>query len=308
VHRILPALCALALLASSAPAAVLDGRLDPDYGPPLALQSTQTSMGKSNPGFGGPDSTSSSFGSELDGAYGFVAGGALHLFIAGNVLASLGEFDHRAQLHLFVDSRPGGQHQLRGDNADAGYWPDSRLNTLAGLTFDSGFAADWWLDVVVLDGPNPVHAYAAELLDGGGGSGGFLGSAPAAGPGILTGGTNPFGIRLSADDSNSKGVSAGCGGATGAETATRGFEWDIPLAALGNPAGAMRICAFVGGVYNSPGLGDQVLGSAPPGTCFLGPPAGVDFSALAGDQFFVVGESPTVARSSSWGRLKAAYR
>ena len=272
------------------------------------MQTTQTSEGKSTPGFGGPDSTSSSFGSELDGAYGFVSGGTLHLFIAGNVLASVGENDHRAQLHLFVDSRPGGQHTLRADNPAVGYWSDSWLNTLAGLTFDEGFAADWWLDVVVLSVANPVQAYGAELLDGGGGSGGLLGSAPAAGPGDLSGGTNPFGIRLSVDDGNKAGVSAGCGSTTGAETGVRGFEWDVPLAALGNPAGALKICAFVGGVYNGPGLGDQVLGPVPPGTCFLGVPAGVDFGALAGDQFFVVGSDPTAVRAASWGSLKAAYR
>jgi hypothetical protein len=186
-------LFALLLLPSVAHAVVLDGRLDAEYGPAIVLQTTQTSGGKSTPGFGGPDSLATSFGSELDGAYGFVAGGALHVFIAGNLLASVGEFDHRWQLHLFVDTRTGGQHSLRADNADAGYWADSKLNTLAGLTFDDGFAADFWLDLVVLDGANPVHAYAAELLDAGGGVGGFLGSGSAGGPGDLTGGANPGG-------------------------------------------------------------------------------------------------------------------
>src|SRR4029079_927957 len=107
-------------------------RLDPEYGPPLSLQTTQTSGGKNNAGFGGADSTASSFGSELDGAYAFVAGGALHLFIAGNLLASLGENDHRWQLHLLVDTRPGGQHVLRADNADAGNWPTPKVNRLPG--------------------------------------------------------------------------------------------------------------------------------------------------------------------------------
>src|SRR5689334_25257713 len=113
MHRILPVLCALVALAPNALAVVLDGRLDAEYGPPLVLQTTQTSAGKNTPGFGGPDSLSWSFGSELDAGYGFVSGGELHLFIAGNLLANLGEFDHRHQLHLFVDSRPGGQHGLR---------------------------------------------------------------------------------------------------------------------------------------------------------------------------------------------------
>jgi hypothetical protein len=287
---------------------VLDGRLDPEYGPALALQGSQTSGGKNPVGFGGADSTASSFGSELDGAYGFVSGGDLHLFLAGNLLAAVGENDHRWQLHLFVDSRPGGQHRLRADNAVAGYWPDSQLNTLAGLTFDDGFAADWWLDVLVLSGADPVHAYAGELLDGGGGPGGFLGSGSAGGSGELSGGSNPGGLKVTVDDSNKLGVDAGCGTATGAETATRGIEWEIPLAALGSPEGPIRVCAFVGGVYNSPSLANQVLGPIPPGTCFLGPPAGVDFSAIAGEQFFTIGNGTTSALAASWGHLKAAYR
>jgi hypothetical protein len=298
----------LLLIPAAAHAVVLDGRLDAEYGPAIVLQTTQTSFGNNPAGFGGADSTAWSFGSELDGAYGFVAGGSLHLFVSGNLLANMGEFDHRQQLHLFFDTRPGGQHVLRADNADVGYWPDSKLNKLAGLTFDAGFAADWWLDVLVLEGANPVHAYAADLLDAGGGAGGFLGSGSAGGPGDLTGGANPGAIKVTVDNSNSLGVGSGCGSAMGAETATRGIEWEIPLAALGNPPGPIRICAFQGGVYNSAGLDDQVLGPIPPGTCFLGMPAGVDFSAIAGDQFFTIGNGATPARAASWGRLKAAYR
>jgi hypothetical protein len=304
--RILPVLILL-LLASRAGAVVMDGRLDPDYGTALVLQTTQAAGTKNTPGFGGPDSTSWSFGNELDGAYGFVAGGTLHLIITGNSLAYVGEFDHRWQLHLFIDSKPGGQHQLRADNPAVGPSPEVALNTLAGLTFDAGFAADRWLDVVVLGGADPVHVYAADLPDAGGGSGGFLGSAPAAGPGDLTGGTNPFGIRVSVDESNSQGVSSGCGSATGGETAWRGFEWEIPLAALGGPTGSIRICAFLGGAKNGPGLSNQVLGPVPSGACFLGAPAAIDFSALAGDQFFTI-EMPTPALPVSWGRLRADYR
>jgi len=301
-------LLALLLLAPVAHAVVLDGRLDAEYGSALVLQTTQTSFHKNTPGFVDPDSTARSFGSELDGAYGFVQGGALHLFITGDLLAYMGEFDHRQQLHLLIDTRPGGQHVLRSDNATAGYSANSQLNTLAGLGFDAGFAADFWLDVVVLEGTDPVHAYAAELLDGGGGPGGFLGQGSAGGSGELMGGVNPGGVKVTVDESNKLGVEAGCGSATGAETATRGIEWEIPLAALGNPAGEIRICAFESSVYGPPALDNQVLAPIPPGTCFLGDASVVDFSAIAGDQFFTIANGATPARVASWGRVKAAYR
>ena len=88
-------LSALLLFASQAGAVVMDGRLDPEYGAALVLQTAQAYGTKNTPGFGGPDSTSWSFGNELDGAYGFVSGGTLHLFITGNPLAYVGEFVRR---------------------------------------------------------------------------------------------------------------------------------------------------------------------------------------------------------------------
>ncbi len=307
------ALSALLSLTAMAPAhaAVVDGRLDPDYGPALSPQTTQTSSAKNTPGFGGPDSTSWSFGSELDGAYAFVSGGALHLFFAGNLMSYLGEFDHRRQLQLFVDMRPGGQHQLRSDNAVLGYSPDSGLNRMAGLTFDAGFAADWWFNCLVVSvgpGSPPVRAYTAELLDAGSDAGSFLGSGFAGGTGALSGGSNPAGILVTIDDSNSSGIASGCLSASGGAAVSRGMECEIPLSALGNPAGAIRVCAFVNGVNGNAYLDNQVLGPLPAGICFLGNPAGVDFGALAGDQFFTIDGPPVPARAATWGRVKAAYR
>src|SRR5947209_3520830 len=110
------------LLAVPASAAEpIDGRLDATYGPPLVTQTTQT-FSQDNPcEFGGANSLFESFGSELDAGYAFVTDGVLYLLLAGNLMSYLGEFQHQDQLHVFIDSRAGGQNTLRGDNADVGF-------------------------------------------------------------------------------------------------------------------------------------------------------------------------------------------
>ncbi len=89
---------------------------------------------------------------------------------------------------------------------------------------------------------------------------------------------------------------------------TSGIEWAIPLAAIGNPTGDIEVCAFTGGGLQGPGLGNQVLGPVPPGTCALGNPATVNFGAIPGPQFFTVINGATPTLPLSWGRVKLLYR
>jgi hypothetical protein len=296
--------CALAaLLPAIGGAVTLDGRLDADYGAPRSVQTTQTDSRDNTPGFGGADSTGSSFGSELDAAYGVIAGGNLELFFAGNLMADFAGFQHQDQLHVFLDTRPGGQNVLSASNPDVGYFPGKGLQALAGLSFDPEFAADYWFDCTVQPTAPRVFAYEVELGVGGG----LLGRTDPGGPGTLTGGVNPGLVRLALDNSNSAGVTSGCGAAVPGAV-TRGIEWEIPLAAIGNPAGPIRVCAFIGGAFYSPYLGNQVLGPAPPGTCGLGNPATTHFEAIPGAQWFTVGDVPVGALPASWGRVKALYR
>jgi len=298
---------ALGLVAVCAGAVTLDGRLDPEYGAALSSQTTQT-FSRDNPaGFGGADSTGSSFGSELDLAYGVVANGKLDLFFAGNLMSDFAEFEHQDQLHVFLDTRPGGQNQLRADNPDVGFLPGIGLAALAGLTFDAGFDADYWFDCTVSDVSPRVFAYEAELPTGGGGVGAFLGRTDPGAPGTFAGGFNPGGVRVALDNSNGAGEVSGCGaGAPG--SVERGVEWEIPLSAIGSPAGPIRVCAFVGGAITNAYLGNQVLGPLPPGTCGLGAPASVRFESIAGAQWFSVNSFPVPAVQGSWGRVKALYR
>jgi hypothetical protein len=303
--RWIPLLVCGALLhaAAGTAAPVIDGTLDAEYGAALATQTTQTEKDA----LGDYDMAEAN-GSELDQAYAFVSDGVLHLFLSGNLLGYFAmEWYPQDYLHIFVDSKPGGQSVLRGDNSGVGFWPNA-LNLLAGLTFDTGFAPDYWFDCTVFSWEPHVFAYAAELLDAGGGAGWCLGASTAGGPGTLTGGTNPYGVQMTLDNRNHAGVTYGCGAASG-EGVTTGIEWAIPLAAIGDPAGCFTVCAFVTSASSTPPVvWNQVLGPVPPGTCYLGLPADVDFANIAGEQFFTVCPSSVPVRTSTWGSVKTLYR
>ena len=297
-------LAAVALCLMPARARAVTGTLTPDYGPALVLQSTQTTADAASGA-----TVSLANGYELDAAYGFVAGDTLHVFLTGNLAKWIqleGLIQHWYPIDMFLDTRPGGQNQLLPNNPTVAPY-DADMKNMAGLTFDPGFAADWWF---CLEG-NPsgetnLNAYEAELPTGGGGAGSYLGVADCGGPGVLSGGTSPFGIQVTLDDRNTSGVTNGCGPALGAGVSS-GIEWAIPLAAIGHPTGCIRICAFVANGDHTQ-LFNQVLGPLPPGTCDLGPAPAVNFGAISGDQFFTLCPQATPTRRSSWGALKSIYR
>jgi hypothetical protein len=284
----------LSIPISAAGAVPVDGVLDPGYGAALSTQTTQTSLGLSPSG-----------SSELDEAFGYVGGDTLHLLIAGNYSPAVTEplvFPHLLQ--LFIDVGPGGQNTVSDANPSVGLYVN--LQTMAGMRFDAAFAPDFWLAADRAT-QNRVYAYYAELPAAGGGAGYFLGSSPIGGPGTLTGGaSNPFGILAAIDISNSAGVTAGCDAASGAGVTT-GVEWAIPLAAIGNPAGSIRICALLASASGSAVVSNQVLGPVPPGTCALGPANGVDLGTVPGTQYFAIDEG-TPAATATWGRLKTLFR
>jgi hypothetical protein len=147
----------------------------------------------------------------------------------------------------------------------------------------------------------------AELPTAGGGAGTDLGTTLSGASQPLAGGTNPFGVSVALNDSNTAGVTAGCGAWSGPEIGS-GIELVIPLAAIGNPTGCLRVCAFLPS-NDQAQLHNQVLGPLPPGTCDLGPAGSVDFGAIPGSQWFTVcPNGPTPTKRSSWGALKSAYR
>lgn len=281
-------------IAGSAMAAQ-DGTLDGTYGPAIVTQETQTQFGDANIGL-----VPWANGSELDAAYAYVSGGNLYLFLSGNLESNFNK------LELYFDTKDGGQNVLLNTNPDVDF---NGLNRQAGLTFDAGFDADYYLTVTGGDvggGTYKMFGSFAELLTLGGGAGGYLGEGGAVLAGPLTGGTNPFGIEATINNSNAAGVGGGCAAASGAGVTT-GVEFVIPLAAIGSPTGCFDVVAFVNGSGHD-FLSNQVLGALPAGTCNLGDPAFVNFSSIAGNQYFQVCGGATPNASRTWGSLKTLYR
>ncbi|MBX7106195.1 MAG: PEP-CTERM sorting domain-containing protein [Gemmataceae bacterium] len=264
------------LLGGTASAQVIDGQLDAGfYGSPVAIQNNSTQFGNSTAG-----QVSSANGSELNNAYGRISGGSLFLFIGGNLETNFNK------LELFFHTGAAGQNVLRNDNPNVDF---NGLNRMAGLTFDSPFSATRWMSLTGGDiggGNFAIFGNFSELLPTGGGTGGYLGQTTyGTGSGTLTGGSNPFGIRGTINNSNTAGVSGGVGLDSGAGVTT-GIEVEIPLAALGNPSGDIWVSAFInGGGHDF--VSNQVLGGLG-GLANLGEPANVNFANIAGDQYFIV--------------------
>lgn len=176
----------VSLASPGAATVTVDGQLDPEYGPALSTQTTQTSFVDANPAFS-PNPVRYADGSELDAAHGYIADGALHLLLAGNMgFCCPTMFSHQEEFDLFIDSKPGGQHTLRADNPTIACCAGGLLNSLAGLTFDAGIEPDYWLGCTL-----NMNSSWAELLTDGGGAGYGLGYNFSGAPGTLTGGTNP---------------------------------------------------------------------------------------------------------------------
>ena len=190
--------------ATVATAPVVDGTLDSVYGANQAgwAQNNYTGFGNSNnpiPSGGG--------GSEINAVYAVVNGANLYLMITGNVEAN------GNGLALFVDSAPGvGQGVLAGTNPTianpSGNGQNNILNAMAGITFDAGFDADYFIDVAGRDTGGGVFAVGAAYANLNTATSAFSGSGPYANVGgLLTGGTGGPSIAMTVDNSNVAGVS-----------------------------------------------------------------------------------------------------
>ena len=298
-------LCFGLLVALAAPAQAtisVDGTLDAAYGPAITVQSVDT-------GFGDEDGSDPPNGSELDAAYAKVWNGKLFVMLTGNY-----EIDTFNKLEVFIDSVAGGENTLSATpDYDFMSGPTWISSNMAGLTFDTGFEADY-------------HLFARGNFEvdfvnrSGGGSAMVPGSAGAAtttngaSPGVITSGSiaagslgpNASGTALTQDldfalnNTNTAGVGGGSGAAdpVAAAAVTTGFEFSIDLADLGNPlvGSEILISAMINnGDHNY--LSNQVLGGLPGGTGnlggdgsggFTGTLGGVDFTNYAGLQHFSV--------------------
>ena len=286
---------------STAAAITIDGQLDPEYPPAVVVQTTQTGLsgGGQIPGDNTLGDLNYASGSELDGAHAVVSGGILRLFLPGNLALRLVVNQNRTVGHLldlFVDSAPGGQNQLASIGTG---------NPLNGLTFDPGFTADHWFEFWGDGNQFSTEWWAGrgDLFTPNGGSFAVLGSSAAGGPGTLSGGSNPFGVKVTIDNRNTAGVTLGCNASSGAGV-TRGIEWEIPLAAIGSPQGCFRLTVIVRDASAGSNVSNQFLGPAPAGTCPPGSPQFLNLANLAGDQFFTVCDAPVGVPAPLAGGLK----
>lgn len=251
----------------------IDGLRDGDYGAPRALQASPTRFGDSNLGW-----LDWANGSELDAGYAVVHDGALYILLTGNLESNFNK------LELFIDCHGGGQNVLRNDNRDIDF---NGLNRMAGLRFDADFSANYWFSCTGGDIGGGIYRMFANfteiLTDGGEGEGGYLGNTFAGSNGVLIDGFNPWDIRCTIDNSNMAGVSDSEVGDPGAVAS--GIEIRIPLEALGNPSGPIKICAFINGQGHD-FASNQFLGDPTLIADNLGEPSAIDLTTIEGNQYF----------------------
>ena len=201
---------------------VVDGTAGSDYGAPLALQTNRTNFGDNT-----NTSGSTCNGSELNAIHTRIADGKLFIMLTGNMESNF------TKLELFIDT----DVSTGFNNLGVGtVFQDVDFNALArlqgdddqpGLTFDTGFTADYYVTFGCGgDAPNVTHYPNLANLNTGSGEG-YLGSAlTGSGSGVLSGGNNPNGIEIAINNANVTGVDAICPPAQGDVDIATGSELD----------------------------------------------------------------------------------
>jgi hypothetical protein len=303
--KVLVGIVASGLLALPAYAVInVDGTLDADYGPALAVQGVQTGFGDANP----PGSLG---GSELDAGYAKIQNGRLYIMLTGNHEPNFNKLD------VFIDSKPGGENTLTStpqyDFFNGSTWISQNMG---GMSFDTGFTADYHLFSRWGSGTSPYNVDFVNRQGGGsaqvpGSTGGSpnaaglvaAGSIPAGAPGLGPNASGPAltqPLDFAINDNNAAGVIGGnnASNTADAQAVTTGMEFSIDLADLGSPANGttINIAAMIdNGDHNY--LSNQFLGTllAPHGNLggdgngnFTGSLGGVHLEQLDGLQYFSI--------------------
>jgi len=307
MHKLL-ALGLLGFLASPISAQTINGRLETadGYGAAKCLQNNYTQFGDAING----SVIEAIGGSELDGGYGKIANGKLYLMFTGNLESNYNK------LEIFLDYKAGGQNVLTATNPLVSSYED--VNKMEGLKFDAGFESDFWLDVTNgksgTGQPVKVALYVAET--NGDPVNGFVDNplpdvttTVAGGPYNMT----MTGGQLGIDNSNIAGVGGAIGQINNPSAVTTGVEMVLPLSYLpGYTSGPIKVCAFINGSGHDY-VSNQVLcglGTAGEMNNLQNPKVGtanylngVDFSVIAGDQYFVIGDNSAIEGEFSIGYL-----
>jgi hypothetical protein len=260
------------VLATSSSAALgiplVDGVRDTSlYASPLALQTVETGFGDN--------------ASEWNAAYSVISGDKLYLLLTGNLEATFNK------LSIFIDSKV----NANGNNVFDSAGNDNSPN-MNGMTFDAGFEPDYHLiarrgsgkfdlDIANLD--SKVFSSFQNVFGG-----------TVEGRGITTAGNgNTMPIRVAYNGSNTAGIGGSSEGNAADQAAaaavTTGLEICIDLADLGGvPTGPIKV-AIVQTNPDHTFLSNQNLGGLPAPSPNLGTSNVVNFSTIAGNQFFTIG-------------------
>lgn len=262
---------------------VLDGTRDGSYNL-RSLQTVETQFGDNF--------------SELNGGWAQIHNNTLYLVLTGNLE---GNFN---KLNIFIDSVAGGENVLTNSVGNGGNNPsnDNWASKYAGFTFDTGFEADHM--IIMRNGFFGGNRFDIDFSSVGSAS--KLETAGDVFAGSLTGSNSNalpfFGIGVAFDNSNVAGVLGGTNAANqaAAEAVMTGIELAIPLAAIGNPTGDIKIAAHING-SNHDYLSNQSLGGflPPQGNLggdgsggFNGTVGQLNMNNFAGDQYFVAATVP----------------
>jgi hypothetical protein len=257
----------------------VDGTKDAGYGSALAVQTVQTQFGDNE--------------SEWNAGYALINSGKLYLMLTGNLQNNFNKLD------IFIDSKAGGQSVFDSSGND-------NSGAMDGLVFDAGFTADYHVIARRGDSGGPRFDLDFANLGAQSASGyfDFLAGSGDSGIGSTGTGVNGNPIVVGYDGSNVAGVTSGTAAADqmAAAAVTTGFELSIDLADIGYVGGAITIRVgqnngdhnywsnqFLGGLAAPQGnLGGDGAGA------FTGEGA-IDFTTLAGNQFFTIRGIPEPA-------------
>jgi hypothetical protein len=205
--------------------AQVDGRNIPSkYGAPLASQTNYT-------GFGDRVDPNQTWGSELNQLFIKCVNGVLYLAVTGNL-----EGNGNA-IHFYIDT---GRNPNNTFNLTTGCINCS-VQGMSGVVFDH--KPDYVLGVNRFDDGQGNDNIYIDLHDVVNDQSTYLG-AVAVGSGE---GTVNQGVKAGFDNSNLQGITSDPNNIGNPATATTGLEVAIPLSALGNPQGEIKILALLTG-------------------------------------------------------------
>ena len=280
MHHLTSPIIVAALAGSVAAQPVVDGSIAGDaYGAAASVQTVETGFGDNQ--------------SELNAAYARIHGGKLYLTLTGNIE------DNFNKIELFFDSRAGGENTFSGLPGNDG------TGNMTGMTFDSGFNADYHM--IFRRGNAGTDRFDVDYAVLGTGDFSFYADVfGGAKEGVGTTGTgaNAFPITIGYDNSNTGGVAGGTGAANQADALSvlTGLEIAIDLADLGAPAGAFKVMAFINNQDHNYASNQFLGGLQPPqgnlgGDGFGSFTGGIDWDLndFAGEQYFTVVPAPGAA-------------